>query len=155
MKYFACPSGPSCGPLYLTATNTSQTYSLHSGALDQKRNYCNHQISFSIDGGSKDILMIRFIDYEPETRVSFSVGRSPETATGEMIDNLDNKLLKVSFPNKLFLSVEHSVESIGPFSFEFWYKDQEVIGAAEEVKGEGYSLITEQISTNGKYYFSL
>ena len=135
MKYFECPSGPSCGPVFLTATDKSQTYSIHSGALDPERRICNHQISFSIDGGSKDILMVKFTESKPETKVSFAVGMSFEKAQGEVIDDLDNKTLKVSFPNKIYLSVDHSEAPIGLFSFEFWYLDQ-VVGAdaKDEVK---------------------
>ena len=65
--------------------------------------------------------MIRFTNSQPATKVSFSVGMNPEEAQGETIDDLANKVLKVSFPNKLFLSVEHSTKDLGLFSFEFYY----------------------------------
>ena len=57
-------------------------------------------------------------------------------------------MLKVNFPNKLYLTIEHSVGVEGRFEFEFWYTDQDaqILGdqTAEQVSDDndnGYSLI--------------
>ena len=68
---------------------------------------------------------------------------NPEEAQGETIDDLANKVLKVSFPNKLFLSVEHSTKDLGLFSFEFYYSNRtQELGSLQELSSI-YSLITE------------
>lgn len=57
-------------------------------------------------------------------------------------------MLQVNFPNKLYLTIEHSVGAEGRFEFEFWYTDQDaqVLGdqTAEQASDDddnGYSLI--------------
>ena len=61
---------------------------------------------------------------------------------------MEGKLLKVNFPNKLYLAIEHSVGADERFEFEFWYTDQdaEVLGDQASEQGSddndnGYSLI--------------
>ena len=62
-------------------------------------------------------------------------------------ESLEGKLLKVNFPNKLYLTIEHSVGVAGRFEFEFWYTDQDAQGlgdqTGEQVSDDdsGYSLI--------------
>ena len=61
-------------------------------------------------------------------------------------------MLKVNFPNKLYLTIEHSVGADGRFEFEFWYTDQDaqVLGdqTSELVSDDddsGYSLIQLEV----------
>ena len=34
-------------------------------------------------------------------------------------------MIKVDFPNKLFMTIEHSLHIPGRFEFEFWYTSQD------------------------------
>lgn len=53
---------------------------------------------------------------------------------------MTNKLLKIGFPNKIFLTVEHDLKATGEFAFEFWYLDQSVNQKVEELL-DSYALI--------------
>ena len=71
-----------------------------------------------------DIINIKFTEVTPGTVVSFAVGPTFDQAKGEKISQPLNKLLRVAFPNSLYLSVEHEVDDVsGKFGFEFWYLD--------------------------------
>jgi len=105
MKYFLCPQGYQCGPEHIIVRTKHQTYSIDSSALRDNENICNHVISFPLDAGINDILKIKFISHNPGTIVNFSVGKSFSQSSGETITDLTNKLLKVGFPNKIFLSI--------------------------------------------------
>ena len=59
-------------------------------------------------------------------------------------------MLQVNFPNKLYLTIEHSVGAEGRFEFEFWYTDQDaqVLGdqTAEQASDDddnGYDVYDE------------
>ena len=83
----------------------------------------------------------------PDTKISFSIGHSYKTAKGEIIrDNINEQILKVAFPNSIYMQIEHPRgESIktGRFSFEFWYRNQDVLGEDNETVDGDYSLFTE------------
>ena len=96
---------------------------MHSSALAPSENICNHMITFPIDAGINDILKIKFRDHNPGTIVNLSVGPSFALSRGEVITDLTDKLLKVGFPNSIFLSIEHKINPTGVLSLEFWYKD--------------------------------
>ena len=100
------------------------------------------------DHGNNDILKIKFRRHNPGTKVHFSVGKSFATSRGETITDLTDKLIKVSFPNSIFLSIEHETEDWGRVNIEFWYKDHTVENEDGEQISDGYSLITE---VKGKY----
>ena len=88
-------------------------------------NICNHQISFPIDAGLNDIIKLKFKKYAVGTQVYFAVGPSFERANGQLISDLSTvEILKVGFPNSIFLMIEHPEGSSGDFAFDFWYKDQ-------------------------------
>ena len=59
MKYFMCPQGRECGPVQLVAGTRSKTYWVFTETLDARENICNHEISFSIDSGLKDVLYVK------------------------------------------------------------------------------------------------
>ena len=99
MMYFLCPQGQYCGPRYIKAREKSLTYSIDTAILNPLENLCNHDISFSIEGGINDILEVKFKEFPPGTRVFFAVGKSFQQAEGETLDNLQGVVLKVSFPN--------------------------------------------------------
>ena len=143
MKYFVCPSGDQCGPTKIYAQKFSQTYSMDTIALKDSENICNHQITIGIDGGINDILKVKFLETNPGTIVKFSVGKSFASSRGEIVTDLTDKLLKIGFPNSLFLSIEHVTQPTGRVSIEFWYKDQGVENEEIEKVTDGYSLITE------------
>ena len=88
-------------------------------------------------------MYVKFMDNVPGTKVHFAVGRSYARAKGEIIDNPTNKLLRVGFPNSLYLTIEHAVNADGQFTFDFWYKDQASELAVEKI--DGYSLTSEEI----------
>ena len=121
MKYFMCPQGRECGPVQLLAGTRSKTYWVYTETLDIRENLCNHEVSFSIDAGLKDVLYVKFKEMEKGTRVAFAVGLGLDFAKGEILENPNDKILKVSFPNTLYLSIYHNVNSAGRFEFEFWY----------------------------------
>ena len=127
MKYFVCPQGDQCGPKYIIAREYSQTYSIDTSALREDENFCTHVLAFDINGGTNDILKVKFLKSMPGTKISFSIGHSYKTAKGEIIsDNINDQMLKVAFPNSIFMQIEHPRgESVntGRFSFEFWYRD--------------------------------
>ena len=81
-----------------------------------------------------------------------SVGESFYSSSGEVITNVQDKLLRISFPNKLFLTVEHPVETAARFSIEFWYKDQN-IGDKNSEQIVGYSLIKEELGKLLDFFF--
>ena len=76
-----------------------------------------------------DILKVKFLEGMAETKVNLAIGTTFMTARGEVIEDFEGKLLKVAFPNSIFLSIEHPDEDnpnkSSRFSFEFWYKDQD------------------------------
>ena len=74
MKKFMCPQGNMCGPVNLHAKKRAQTYFINTAVLDRSQNFCNHEISFSIDGGISDIIYLRFTESAPKTKVEFAVG---------------------------------------------------------------------------------
>lgn len=84
-------------------------------------------ISFDINGGTNDILKIKFLEHTPGTIVNFSIGDSFIGSKGETLSgNFDNMLLRVAFPNKIYMHVEHPKDdqkAYGRFSFEFWYRN--------------------------------
>lgn len=87
---------------------------------------CSHEISFSIDAGLNDILNVHFAEVEPGTILHMAVGIDFDTADGQILEEPRGIKLKVAFPNKIFLTVEHrAVEDVlnGVFAFEFWYTD--------------------------------
>ena len=89
-------------------------------------------------------MKIKFREHNPGTVVNFAVGKSYESAHGETITDLADQLLKVGFPNKIFLSVEHVKKPFtGRLSIEFWFKDQTVENLNGEKVIDGYSLIKE------------
>ena len=95
---------------------------------------------------------MKFLEHNPGTVVRFSVGKSFASSRGETITDLTDKLLKVGFPNSLFLSIEHVTKPTGRVSIEFWYKDQDADNEdGEQLSTDGYSLITE---VTGKYFFT-
>ena len=49
-------------------------------------------------------------------------------------------MIRVDFPNKLFLTIEHNVSQSGRFEFEFQYSDQRDEDENDSA-GDGYSLI--------------
>ena len=85
MKYFVCPQGLQCGPKHIVAKKFSQTYSIDTSALSEEQNICTHVIAFDINGGSNDILKVKFIENIPDTKINFSIGHSFKTAKGEII----------------------------------------------------------------------
>ena len=117
--------------------------------LRADENLCNHKIVFPIEAGLNDIIKLRFKSYQPETQVYFAVGRTIEEANGQLISDISEvEILKVGFPNSIFLTVVHPEGVKGDdFSFEFWYKDQnavmEVGGTEIEQldKTTGYSFV--------------
>lgn len=123
MKYFLCPQGFQCGPDRIIAETGSRTYTIDSSALAESENICNHMISFPIDAGVNDILKIKFLAHNPGTVVNLSVGTSFASSRGEVLTDLTDKLLRVGFPNSIFLSIEHRVKPSGRLSLEFWYLD--------------------------------
>ena len=68
-------------------------------------------------------MYVKFLEHVPGTRVHFAVGRSYARAKGEIINDPTDKLLRVGFPNSLYLTIEHSTTADGKFTFDFWYKD--------------------------------
>ena len=127
MKYFVCPQGDQCGPKHIIAKEYSQTYSIDTSALRDDENFCSHVLSFDINGGTNDILKVKFLQSMPDTKISFSIGHTYKTAKGEIIrDNINEQILKVAFPNSIYMQIEHprgeSVKT-GRFSFEFWYRN--------------------------------
>ena len=55
-------------------------------------------------------------------------------------------MLKISFPNTLYLSIYHKINSSGRFEFEFWYENNNVLSEkGDEVDGlltkKSYSLV--------------
>ena len=104
--------------------------------LRSGENICNHKISFPIAAGLNDIIKLRFKKYTAETQVYFAVGQSYESASGQLITDLSElEVLKVGFPNSIYLTIMHPEERLinngvnsdddddGLFAFEFWYKD--------------------------------
>ena len=85
------------------------TYKLNTSLLLPEENMCNHEISFSIDAGLKDILNVHFLKVEPGTRLHMAIGTDFITADGQILEEPRDIKLKVAFPNKIFLTVEHSV----------------------------------------------
>ena len=87
---------------------------------------CNHHIIFSVDAGVNDKIKLQFRTWPAGTRVSFAVGGTYATAVGEDLRESDfaNAILEVGFPSQIFLTIEHSDENRGDFSFEFWYQDR-------------------------------
>ena len=121
-----CPQGRNCGPLYLRAKRRAQTYWVYTEVLDSRENLCNHELAFSIDAGLGDTLNIKFKDVVDGTVINFAVGLSFIEAKGEIIqESLASKMIKVDFPNKLFMTIEHSLHIPGRFEFEFWYTSQD------------------------------
>ena len=112
MKYFACPTGTFCGPLHILAHSRSLTYNVNTASLVAEQNMCNHQFTFDINAGVGDILTMKFNEAVPGTKVHFSVGNSFDTSRGETIEDLTESdvILKIGFPNKLYITVEHPVE---------------------------------------------
>ena len=53
-------------------------------------------------------MYVKFLEHVPGTRVHFAVGRSYARAKGEIINDPTDKLLRVGFPNSLYLTIEHS-----------------------------------------------
>mmetsp|Transcript_23483 Transcript_23483/g.31470 ORF Transcript_23483/g.31470 Transcript_23483/m.31470 type:complete len:104 (-) Transcript_23483:464-775(-) len=100
---------------------------------------CLHQISFSIDGGRNDILKIKFKEHPPGTNVFFAAGPNLLEAEGMVIPDLDSTMLKVSFPNSIYLVVEYDEVEDGTFSFDFWYLDQDTNEAREDAI-DGYTI---------------
>ena len=49
-------------------------------------------------------------------------------AEGEIIDDLEGKVLRISFPNQLFLTVDHNLSRPGKFAFEVSFIDQKADG---------------------------
>ena len=121
MRYFPCPTGTRCGPRHIIAQPMSRTYVVNSSSLDEVSNICNHEIRFSGNAGATDLLVIKFLDSVPGTKVNFVVGNNFETAKGEKIDYLFNKVIKVGFPLSIWMSVDHTISQAGSFSFEFYY----------------------------------
>ena len=87
----------------------SRTYVVNSSSLDEVSNICNHEIRFSGNAGATDLLVIKFLDSVPGTKVNFVVGNNFETAEGEKIDYLYNKVIKVGFPLSIWMSVDHTI----------------------------------------------
>ena len=56
-------------------------------------------------------------------------------------------MLKIGFPNKIFLTVEHDLYQTGEFAFEFWYLDQSVNTKVEELI-DNYSLVITKYKLN-------
>lgn len=79
----------------------------------------------------------------PGTRVHFAVGIDFSTAKGETLEEPRDAIIRISFPNKLFLSVEHPGNEPGPFAFQFFYQNQS-IDDPNAVSMSGYNL--EQIT---------
>ena len=109
----------------------------------KEENICNHEVTFSIDGGLNDILKVHFIEASPGTIVYFAVGTDFNTAKGEIMEEPRDAILRISFPNKLFLSVEHPETEPSPFAFQFFYQDKS-IDDQNAIFLSGYNL--EQIT---------
>ena len=60
--------------------------------------------------GLNDILNVKFKEFSPGTQVYFAVGKTFPSATGELIEDLQGKLLRVGFPNQIFMTVIHRPE---------------------------------------------
>lgn len=100
-------------------------------------------------------MKVKFLESMPGTKISMVIGRTYATAKGEIIENFTGQLLKVVFPNSIFLSIEHPKGSnikTGRFSFEFWYLDQDADEKDAELIDGDYSLLTE---VTGKYNKSI
>ena len=60
-------------------------------------------------------------------------------------------MIKVGFPNKLFIIFDHATTNEGFFSFEFWYMDQRSDGVdAIEIGPDGYVLESILIEVEAK-----
>ena len=87
-------------------------------------NICNHKISFPIEAGLNDIIKLRFRNFAANTQVYFAVGPSFQSAHGQLITDLSTlEILKVGFPNSIFLTIVHPEGGNGDFEMDFWYKD--------------------------------
>ena len=109
---------------------------------------CNHEIRFSNDAGKNDILNVKFVTAPPETVVNFSVGDTfTSLNVGATVTELENRILQVAWPSKLYITIKHSETFKGKFQFEFDYID---LNAEAETKAfsAGFSLKKEVV--NGK-----
>ena len=105
---------------------------------------CKHEISYSVDAGFNDILRVEFYSFAPGTKVYYAYGEtfSQVKGGGVIDDEVENKLISLSFPNRLFLSIEHVTDPPGEVEFRFWYDDNLANDEAEEFDDDGFSLIT-------------
>jgi hypothetical protein len=108
MRAFLCPTAQKCGPRRIFAQQKAQVYSIDPQTLPLKDNFCMHAITFSIMAGRNDILKVKFKEHVPGTRIFFAASTSLRNADGIWIEQLENTILKVSFPNTLYLMVEHA-----------------------------------------------
>ena len=106
------------------ASTRSKTYWMYTETLDKRENLCNHEINFSIDAGLKDVLYVKFKEMAEGTKVAFAVGTNLDLAKGEFLEDPSNKMLKVSFPNKIYLTIYHNLDQGGRFEFDFWYENK-------------------------------
>ena len=58
-------------------------------------------------------MYVKFLEHVPGTKVHFAVGKSYARAYGEIIYDPTNKLLRVGFPNSLYLTIEHATNEDG------------------------------------------
>ena len=92
-------------------------------------------------------MKVKFISHQPGTKVFFASATQLNKAEGIWIQYLENTVLKVSFPNSLYLMIDHITDPAGKFAFEFWYLDQDT-NEAKEDPIDGYELELQEL--NGK-----
>ena len=54
-------------------------------------------------------------------------------------------ILQAGFPNSIFISIEHDVETDERVEFEFWYKDLRNNAADAKKSVKGFNLVTKDV----------